>query len=229
VIDSKEVVRCQVKGNKPMTKLARLLTLWMSRYLTAGFFLLLTTGVVRAQQPGQVAPAIKDPKFDTLERQNREATLRSAELGAAVAKTDQQRIQASIEQIKEDFRRLQVIRNEMVHNLLAGKPLDYKLISRQVEETNKRATRLKTYLVPTTPAVRDESDKKQVELNGSEMKSVLVRLCNLIFSFVENPVLKNPGTIDPQQSTKATSDLMNIINLSDNIKRSADKLNKPSE
>ena len=210
-----------------MTK--RALPLLMSRVLTAVFLLLLTTGAVRAQQPGQVAPPIKDPKFDTLERQNREATLRSAELGAAVAKTDQQRIQASIEQIKEDFRRLQVIRNEMVHNLLAGKPLDYKLVSGQVEETNKRATRLKTYLVLTTPAGSEESDKKQVELNSSEMKGALVRLCNLIFSFVENPVLKNPGTNDAQQSTKATSDLMNIISLSDNIKRSADKLKQRSE
>ena len=45
-----------------------------------------------AQQPGSPPPggpagppSIKDPKFDTLERQNREATLRSAELPAAVA------------------------------------------------------------------------------------------------------------------------------------------------
>jgi hypothetical protein len=212
-----------------MTKRARLLTLLMSRFWTAAFLLLLTTGAVQAQQPGQVAPPIKYPKFDTLERQNREATLRSAELGAAVAKTDQQRIQASIQQIKEDFRRLQVIRNEMVHNLLAGKPLDYKLVTGQVEETNKRATRLKTYLVPTTPAGREESDKKQVEFNSSEMKQALVRLCNLIFTFVDNPVIKNPGTNDAQQSTKASSDLMNIITLSDDIKRSADKLNKRSE
>src|SRR5712692_1441359 len=165
-----------------MTKRARLLTLLMSRFLAAVFLLSLTTGSVRAQQPGQAAPPIKDPKFETLERQNREATLRSAELGAAAAKTDQRRIQASIDQIKEDFRRLQVIRNEMVHNLLAGKPLDYKLVSAQVEETNKRTARLKTYLVPTTPAGSKENDKKQIEFNGSELKGALVRLCNLIIS-----------------------------------------------
>jgi hypothetical protein len=216
-------------GNKPMTRRAGLHRLLMSGGLMAVFLFLVTTGVVRAQQPGQAAPPIKDPKFETLERQNREATLRSAELGAAVEKTDQQRIHATIEQIKEDFRRLQVIRNEMVHNLLAGKPLDNKLISVQVEEINKRAARFRTYLVPTTPAGPEESNKKQVELNSSEMKEALVRLCNLIVSFVENPVLKNPGTNDAQQSTKANSDLVNIINLSDNIKRSADKLNKTPE
>ena len=212
-----------------MTKRARLLTPLMSRFSLAAFFLLLATGAVRAQPPGQGAPPIRDPKFETLERQNREATLRSAELGPAVEKKDQQRIQAAIEQIKEDFRRLQIIRNEMVHALLAGKPLDYKLVSDQVEETNKRAARLKTYLVPTNPAGHEESEKRQVEFNSDEIKGALVRLCNLIFSFVENPVIKNPGTNDAQQSTKAASDLLNVIGLSDNIKRSADKLNQTSK
>jgi len=103
-----------------MTKRARLPTLLMARFLAAVFLLLLTTGSVRAQQPGQAAPPIKDPKFETLERQNREATLRSAELGAAAAKTDQRRIQASIEQIKEDFRRLQVIRTSRTPSQESG-------------------------------------------------------------------------------------------------------------
>jgi hypothetical protein len=202
----------------------------MSRFSAAAFLLLLTTGAVRAQQPGQPGPPpIKVPKSDTLERQNREATLRSAELGAAVEKTDQRRIQAAIEQVKEDFRRIQIIRNEMVHNLRAGKPLDYKLVSGQVEETNKRAARMKTYLVPTTPADRKESEKKQVDFNSVEITGALVRLCNLIYNFVENPVLKNPGANDAEQSAKAASDLLTIIDLSDNIKRSADKLNKTSE
>ena len=213
-----------------MTKRARLLTPLMSRFSAAAFLVLLTTGAVRAQQqPGQAPPAIKDPKFDTLERQNREATLRSAELGAAVEKTNQRRMQAAIEQIKEDFRRIQIIRNEMVHNLRAGTPVDYKLVSGQVEETNKRAARMKTYLVPTTPADPKESEKKQVEFNSVEIKGALVRLCNMIYSFVENPILKNPGTNDAEQSTKAASDLLNIIDLSDNIKRSADKLKKTPE
>jgi P-type E1-E2 ATPase len=43
------------------------------------------------------------------------------------------------------------------------------------------------------------------------------------------PVLKNPGTIDAQQSKKVASDLLNIIDLSSNIKRNADRLNKTSQ
>jgi hypothetical protein len=150
-------------------------------------------------------------------------------LGAAVEKTDQKRIQATIEQIKEDFRRLQIIRNEMVHSLLAGNPLDYKVISGKVEETNKRAARLRTYLAPTTTAAREEKEKKPVEFNSVEVKGALVRLCNLIISFVENPAIKNPGANDAQQSTKAASDLLNIIDLSDEIKRTADKLSQTSK
>ena len=47
-------------------------------------------GILRAQQTGPTGPpSIKDPKSETRDRQDREATLRSAELGVAVGKIDQ--------------------------------------------------------------------------------------------------------------------------------------------
>lgn len=208
-----------------MTERERLLVQLFSRFAAAAILLSLMLGAVRAQQPRPSAPTIKNPKFETLEKQNREGTLRSAELGVAAGKADQQRIQAAIEQIKEDFKRLQIIRNEMAHNLLAGKPLDYKVVSGEGEETNKRAARLKGYLAPTTSAVREEEgEKKLVQFNVTEIKGAMVRLCHLIDSFVENPVIKNLGTNDTEQFKKAMSDLLDVIDLSGDIKRSADKL-----
>jgi hypothetical protein len=209
-----------------MTERPRVTTQLFVRLSTAAILLSLMVGAAQAQQSRPTAPTIKDPKFETLEKQNREGTLRSAELGAAVGKADEQRIQAAIEQIKEDFKRLQIIRNEMAHNLLAGKPLDYKVVSGEGEETNKRAARLKGYLAPTISAGREEGEKKLVQFDVTEIKGAMVRLCHLIDSFVENPVIKNPGANDTEQFKKAMNDLLDVIDLSGDIKRSADKLHQ---
>jgi len=215
---------------EPMTKRARVTTRLFFFVLPAASFLLpLIVCPVQAQQSRPTAPAIKNPKLETMEKQNREGTLRSAELGAPVGEADQKRIQAAIEQIKEDFKRLQIVRNEMVRDLLAAKPLDYKLVAGQVEETNKRAARLRTYLIPTAAVPEKEGEKKEAQANSTEIKAALVRLCHLIDSFVENPALKNLRTNDAELSKKAMSDLRSLVDLSDDIKRSVDKLNKTTE
>ncbi|HEV8486811.1 MAG TPA: hypothetical protein VGV87_24920 [Blastocatellia bacterium] len=186
-------------------------------------------GIIRAQQNGPTGPpSIKDPKSETRDRQDREATLRSAELGAAVDKIDQKRIDATLDQMKQDFRRIQIVRNELVRNLLANKPFDYKLISDEVAEINKRADRLKTALMSKVPGEKEKTEKTQEVINSEELKRGLVKLCHLIDSFVENPVLKNPGTSDVQQLTRASADLLGIIELSDNIRKNALRLNNIS-
>ena len=193
--------------------------------------LIMTPITALPQQGGRVSPPpIKDPKGEARDRQNREAGLRSAELGVAVEKRDQKRIQATIEQMKEDFKRLQIVRNEMARNVLADKPFDYKRVSGEAEEVNKRAERLRTFLMP--PAAedkeREKDQKNHVEFDNEAMKGALVKLCTLIDSFVENPILKTPGVANVEQSAKAGRDLLGIIELSGNIKRSAERLNKAS-
>jgi hypothetical protein len=174
-------------------------------------------------------PGDRNAKREDRQRELREKTLRSLEMGPALEKRDQQRIEAAIKQVKEDFKQLQIIRNEIVHDLLASKPLDYKLISDETAEINKRADRLKVFLMPPDAEDKEKHPKDQVEFNNDEMKGALVRLCNRIANFIENPVLKSPGTVDVEQSTKAGGDLLIIIELSGNIKRSAERLSKASQ
>ena len=114
----------------------------------------------------------------------------------------------------------------MVRNLLANKPLDYNLIAGETGEIHKRADRLKSYLMPPVPEQRQRATKSQIEFNDDEMKDALVRLCNLIAGFIDNPVLKTPDKVDVEQSAKAGGDLLMIIELSGNIKRSAERLSK---
>lgn len=168
----------------------------------------------------------KDLKREQRDREVREANLRTIETRVAIDKRDQKRIEAAIEQVKQDFRQIQIIRNELVRTLLAEKPLDFKLISDRAGEINKRADRLKTYLMPPVSEVKEKNQKDQTELNNEEIKGALVRLCNQIASFIENPVLKTPGINDVEQSAKAGNELVTIIQLSDNIKKSAEKITK---
>lgn len=174
-------------------------------------------------------PDNPDLKREQRNREVREANLRNAETKANLERIDQKRVAAAIQQVKEDFKQIQIVRNEMVRNLLANKPLDYNLIADRTGEIHKRADRLKTYLMPPVPDKDIEQHKSQIEFNNDEVKDALVRLCNLIAGFIDNPVLKTPDKVDVEQSAKAGSDLLMIIELSGNIKRSAERLGKQTK
>ena len=201
-----------------------------ARRLAAVVFLSLAAACAAQAQapPGVGPPGIVNPKGDTDAQTNREATIRSAELNAAVNQLNQQRLAAVIEQTKQDFKRIQLIRNEMVDNLVAKKPLDYKLVSEQAAEINKRANRLKSFLMRPATEGEKKDESRQVEYDGDALKGALVKLCNAIYGFTGNPMFKDPGVVDAQKAAKAGGDLMNIIELSEDIRRNADRLGKSS-
>jgi hypothetical protein len=188
------------------------------------FFMALGSTDVLGQRP--IQPDNPDPKAAMRDRERREALLRKSEVAAEVEKRDHKRIAEAVEKVREDFKQIQIVRNALVRKLLADAPLDYKLISAEAGEINKRADRLKTYLLPPLPEEKDKTRQSQIEFDKDEMKDALVRLCNMIAVFIDNPSLKNPGTTDVEQSTKAGGELLSIIELSANVKKSADKLNK---
>jgi hypothetical protein len=203
--------------------------------LAAAASILLFAAIAASAQgapPGAGAPGLVNPKGDTDAQTNREAKLRSAEVGATAEEINKQRLLAGIEQTKQDFKRIQFVRNDMVDDIVAKKPFDFKQISERADEVNRRAVRLKSYLMPPTPATPEgekKPEEKEVSYTEEELKGALVKLCNAIYSFTANEMFKNPGTLDTQKSLKAGADLISIIELSGNIKRSADKLGKPSK
>lgn len=199
--------------------------------LAAAASIVLFAAVAASAQgpPGVGAPGLVNPKGDTDAQTNREAKLRSAEIGATAEEVNKQRLLAGIEQTKQDFKRIQVVRNDMVDDIVAKKPFDFKQVSERADEVNKRAVRLKSYLMPPTPEGEKKPEEKEVSYTEEELKGALVKLCNSIYSFTGNEMFKNPGTLDAQKSMKAGADLISIIELSGNIKRSADKLGKSSK
>ncbi|MGA9994724.1 MAG: hypothetical protein WBP93_04875 [Pyrinomonadaceae bacterium] len=175
---------------------------------------------------GPPANASEGPRQEDRDRQRREADLRAGDVGVVIAVIKKKQMEASIEQMKQDFKHIQLIRNEMVDDLVAKKPLDYKRISDRTEEVNKRAQRLKTFLMPPKPGEKEETPPTPVELKSEEMTGALVKLCNLIYGFTNNPAIKNADVTDAKDAAKAGTDLLSIISLSNDIKSSAERLSK---
>jgi hypothetical protein len=186
-------------------------------------------GSSTAAPPGAGAPGIINPRAEDRQRQIAEGRLRSAEMDAKVESENKKHIQAAIVNMKEDFKAIQVVRNDIARNLIAHKPLDYTLISDQTSAIHKRASRMNVYMLAHGPDSK-ESDSP-TELQAEEMVGALVRLCKLVDSFTENPALKNVDTVNAkaldkgkEDKARADKDLLAIIKLSELIKKKADSL-----
>jgi hypothetical protein len=206
--------------------------------LIAGTFLLCLASSTLAQgnpagpPPGAGPPPNNNPNLQDRFRQVDESRLRSAEMDVGADERNQKLLQAAIANMREDFSRIQVLRNDIARNLIARKPLDYKLVSEQTAEINKRASRLNVYMRAHVP--EGEKENKLPELKSEEMIGALVRLCKLIDSFTENPALKNAATIDSKEISKAREnkanadrDLLEIIKLSGSLQKKTETLRMP--
>ena len=199
--------------------------------LAAAIFSICLTGTTMAQgKPAGVGPPPNNnPNLDDRARQVDEGRLRSAEADIGSDEKNQKLVQAAIVNMKEDFSRIQVLRNDIARNLVARKPLEYSLVAGQAGEINKRASRLNVYM--RAHAAETEKDNNLPELKSEEMISALVRLCKLIDSFTENPALKNAATIDSKDVAKAKEnkadadrDLLAIIKLSSSLQKKSENL-----
>jgi hypothetical protein len=206
--------------------------------VAAGVFSLCVAGSTLAQRApagppaGAGPPPNNNPNLDDRQRQVDETRLRSAEMDVGAEGANQKRLQAAIVNMKEDFRRIQVVRNDIARNLVARKPLDYNLIAVQTAEINKRANRLNVYMLARAP--EDKEQNNPSELKSEEMIDALVKLCKLIDGFTENPALKNAATVEAKEiekakedKAKADRDLLAIMKLSESIQRKSDSLKAP--
>jgi hypothetical protein len=202
----------------------------LARLLAVAIVSLCLAGTTMAQKPaGAGPPPNNNPNLDDRARQVDEGRLRSAEADIGSDEKNQKLVQAAIVNMKEDFSRIQVLRNDIARNLVAHKPLDYSLVSEQTAEINKRGSRLNVYMRAHVPEAEKENNLP--ELKSEEMIGALVRLCKLIDSFTENPALKNAATIDSKDAARAKEnkadadrDLLAIIKLSASIQKKSGSL-----
>jgi hypothetical protein len=133
-----------------------------------------------------------------------------------------------LEQIKKDFLRIQVIKNEMMYAISINKAFDYKRISDTAAEIKKLANRLKVNLALSKAEDSEKNRSSQNAPDSAELKASLQQLDHTIQSFVTNPLFQKP-IIDIPLATKASHDLESIIEISGSIKKRAERLSKIHE
>ena len=137
---------------------------------------------------------------------------------------DQRRVKALMVQTEEDFNRILTLHNELARALSSKNAVDYQFVSDTTAEIKKRASRVQSNL--KLEPEEGYTPSKVEEINDAGMKDGLIKLCKQIRSFVTNPSIENPNTVDAKQLTKARHDLDSVIQLSAQLKKDADKLKK---
>ena len=170
--------------------------------------------------PGDVDPA--RARFEDTSK--REIQLRG--LANTTKPADPKQVQALMAQVQQDFERILTLHNQIVHAITNDQTLAVDFVSDAAAEIRKRATRLQTTLAFLKPDASEQNREKRKQLDDGQLKDALVMLCKRIESFIANPVIKTPGTIDAQQSSRARGDLEFIVQLSGSIRKAADSLSK---
>jgi hypothetical protein len=181
---------------------------------------------ILCQQPvGAPADRTNLERARQQEMSSREWQLRN--FGKPGPPLDKRQLEALMAQTQEDFTRILTLHNEIARAIASPNELDYRFISDAAGEIKKRATRLQTTLVLRPSS--EEQDKKPEEFSGAQLKIGLIKLCEQIKSFVTNPIIETPNTVDAKQLTRAREDLESVVQLSGQIKKDAGRLSKNKE
>jgi len=184
--------------------------------------LMISIGCVVAFAAPSAAQTVGDPAKAQMQEMNRRE-MQLSSLGEKSRPSDPKRTQAMMDQVSEDFQRILTRHNEIVRALAANQSLSYQFISDATGEIKKRSTRLQSSLKLQKPETSTEDRETGSVLVGMETKDEMILLCKQIESFVKNPIIEKPGTVDAQELDKARNDLQRIVELSDAIKKQADK------
>ena len=197
----------------------------MNRLMNALILLLLFSAPVLSQAvPAGPPPIDRRTNTDRIRQQDmssREWQLRNFGKEPGSPK-DERQVKALMQQTEEDFTRILTLHNEIARALSSKNDLNYHFVSEATAEIKKRATRVQSTLALGLAA----EDAPVIEKSDPELKDSLIKLCKEIRSFVTNPIIENPTTVDAQQLIRARRDLESLIQLSGLIKKDADKLNK---
>lgn len=129
-------------------------------------------------------------------------------------------------QIREDYKQIQIVNNDLARSVSKGGTLDFEYVAKSMSEVRKRAARLKENLALPEPPKSVERSKAEARTEADPLKTSLSVLDKLIIEFVNNPIFDHAKTVDVQMATKASLDLEKIIELSDHLRKSSEKLKK---
>ena len=194
----------------------------MSKYLLSALPLFLLSALPVFAQGGGPPPMnkVNTERMRQQEMSRREYDLRNFG-NESNAPKDKRQVEALMAQTEEDFNRILSLHNEIARALTSKTDdLNYQFVSDATAEINKRASRVQHSLAL---GLSDEEAREIEKSKDEPIKDSLIKLCNQIRSFVTNPSIENPNTINVEQMKKARRDLESLIQLSAHIKKDADK------
>jgi hypothetical protein len=203
-------------------------------FFVAATVLLAAPGPARAQggEPKD-SPQPRRPTFSSNPRapdpasiRERQSSMRSTELAAARKPRPPEQARLALAQIAEDYRRIQVVNNQMLSAALGSPALDYKNISEGTKEIGKRAARLKSSLVLPAPEGPPRRWAYGHSRDAAQMRAALQKLDGLVMGFVMSPFFRNRDVLDAHAGAKASADLDEIIELTRLISEDAARLGK---
>lgn len=191
--------------------------------------LALATGVAPLCPGQQSSAGQRTPRPDSTQRElqrtlERDLLFREMQELAARGPARQPVPKPPVEQINEDFARIQMVNNALAQSLATGEELDLKLVAQAASEIRKRAGRLKENLI--LPGDVEARPRVSGMLAPVDLKAALVALDRLVVSFVSNPGFQSVKVVDPQWPARARRDLEEIIELSGRLKKSCEQLHR---
>ena len=158
----------------------------------------------------------------------RDLTIREHQMSALEReKTRKREPQEILAEVNEDLARLKELNDGINANATAtDQQLNYKTIVEHATEIRKRSTRLNIDLA--LPPEEKETKRISKDAENGALQPALVALNKLLDSFLNNPIFSDAGAIDLQLAAKARRDLDDIIVLSDQLRKNADKWSKKS-
>ena len=138
-------------------------------------------------------------------------------------------VKQALAQLQEDFSRLQIANKSLLRAALSNNTLDMKFVSKSVAEIRKRAERLNFNLALPEVEKPGPPSAMATPTNPQQLQPSVLKLGRLIFSFIDNPFFNEASVVDTQLTTKARRDLEDIIELSGQIKKNSEQLEKPHQ
>jgi hypothetical protein len=166
-------------------------------------------------------PATRDnPTTNPAEFNGRNENITLLERG----KDEAQRQQLVMQQMNEDFNKIQSSDKDVLSAASANEGPDFKRIVEGLVDINMRANRLRKNMA--LPAGKPEKDKDKTKSDVGDLRPALISLNGLITSFVGSPIFQKGSSVDNTVLTRARRDLDGIIDLSERIRKNVEKTNK---
>jgi hypothetical protein len=133
----------------------------------------------------------------------------------------------SLPTIRDDFRRLQIVDNELMRRVFVQNLFDADQIRASVSEIKKHASRLRASISfgePTVEASNKNSNQVRPERTAAgevqNLSAMLLQMDQAVMSFVNNPLFQQPKVLDSKLALQAGKDLDQVLQLTERLHRS---------